>query len=70
LLYLPPNVKQVPGIKSACSEGFTFQDGSTAKADALIYCTGWLPNTEVGRKKHILNEWEEKFIVGRREYFR
>ena len=39
-MYLPSNVKQVPGIKSASSEGFTFQDDSTAKADALIYCTG------------------------------
>jgi len=39
---LPSNVKQVPGIKSASSEGFTFLDDSTAKADALIYCTGRL----------------------------
>lgn len=41
LMYVPSNVKQVPGIKSASSEGFTFLDGSTAKADALIYCTGY-----------------------------
>jgi hypothetical protein len=41
-MYVPSNVKQVPGIKSASSEGFTFLDGSTAKADALIYCTGRL----------------------------
>ncbi|XP_021928625.1 flavin-containing monooxygenase FMO GS-OX-like 3 isoform X2 [Zootermopsis nevadensis] len=41
LLYLPSNVKQVPGIKSASREGFTFHDDSTAEADALIYCTGY-----------------------------
>ncbi|XP_069693152.1 uncharacterized protein [Periplaneta americana] len=38
---LPPNVKQVPGIKSASSEGFTFMDDSKVEADALIYCTGY-----------------------------
>lgn len=42
LRYLPPNVKQVPGIKSASTEGFTFLDDSTAQVDALIYCTGRL----------------------------
>jgi hypothetical protein len=39
---MPSNVKQVPGIKSASSEEFTFLDDTTAKADALIYCTGRL----------------------------
>jgi hypothetical protein len=47
-MYLPPNVKQVPGIKSASSEGFTFQDDSSVKADALIYCTGGIINSEIG----------------------
>lgn len=41
LMYLPSNVKQVPGIKSASIEGFTLLDNSSVKADALIYCTGY-----------------------------
>jgi hypothetical protein len=51
-MYLPPNVKQVPGIKSASIEGFTFLDDSSAKSDALIYCTGRLTKSEMG-KTHI-----------------
>lgn len=41
LMYLPSNVKQVPGIKSASIEGFTLLDDSSVIADALIYCTGY-----------------------------
>jgi hypothetical protein len=52
-MYLPPNVKQVPGIKSASSEGFTFQDDSRVKADALIYCTGRLTNSEMKERRCI-----------------
>jgi hypothetical protein len=51
-MYLPSNVKQVPGIKSASIEGFTFLDDSSAKAHALIYCTGRLTNSEMG-KMHV-----------------
>jgi glyceraldehyde-3-phosphate dehydrogenase/erythrose-4-phosphate dehydrogenase len=51
-MYLPSNVKQAPGIKSASIEGFTFLDDSSVKADALIYCTGRLTNSEMG-KMHI-----------------
>jgi hypothetical protein len=58
----------VPGIKSASSEGFTFQDDSTAKADALIYCTGKLPNTEVANI-HIRNERKEKYCSGKKGIF-
>jgi hypothetical protein len=53
LMYLPPNVKQVPGIKSASSEGFTLQDDSSVKADALIYCTGRLTNSEMKGRRGI-----------------
>nr|CAD7200030.1 unnamed protein product [Timema douglasi] len=38
---LPSNLKQVPEICSASEDTLTFLDGSTCKADALIYCTGY-----------------------------
>jgi hypothetical protein len=59
-MYLPSNVKQVPGIKSASIEGFTFQDDSSAIANALIYCTGRLTNSELGNM-HI--------HIGKERYF-
>lgn len=37
---LPSNVRQVRGVVSAMEDGFEFGDGSSAQADAILYCTG------------------------------
>ncbi|KAK8725296.1 hypothetical protein OTU49_010801 [Cherax quadricarinatus] len=39
---LPPNVRQVRGVESALENGFVFGDGSSAEADVILYCTGYL----------------------------
>lgn len=39
---LPPNVRQVRGVESALENGFVFVDGSSAEADVILYCTGYL----------------------------
>ncbi|XP_069191687.1 uncharacterized protein [Procambarus clarkii] len=38
---LPPNVRQVRGVVSALENGFVFGDGSSAEADAIMYCSGY-----------------------------
>lgn len=35
------NVQQAPGVQSIQGNTFTFRDGSTAKVDSFIYCTGY-----------------------------
>ncbi|KAG8224381.1 hypothetical protein J437_LFUL005203 [Ladona fulva] len=37
----PENVRQAANIISASGDGFTLEDGTECKADALIYCTGY-----------------------------
>lgn len=37
---LPDNVHQVKGIKEASADGFVFLDGTTVRANALIFATG------------------------------
>ncbi|XP_066995497.2 uncharacterized protein [Anabrus simplex] len=38
---LPQNVKQRKSIKSALSDGFVLQDGTSIQAEVLMYCTGY-----------------------------
>ncbi|KAK3913651.1 Flavin-containing monooxygenase FMO GS-OX1 [Frankliniella fusca] len=38
---LPDNVRQVKGIKEATEDGFLLLDGSTVRADAVIFATGY-----------------------------
>ncbi|GLH12118.1 Senecionine N-oxygenase [Gryllus bimaculatus] len=50
---MPSNIQQVTSIKEATADGFILEDGSSIKADALLYCTGYkydLPflNSECG----------------------
>ncbi|KAG8224379.1 hypothetical protein J437_LFUL005201 [Ladona fulva] len=38
---LPKNVKEAENLVSATEDGFEFADGTTCKADALLFCTGY-----------------------------
>ncbi|GLH06437.1 Senecionine N-oxygenase [Gryllus bimaculatus] len=38
---MPSNIQQVTIIKEATADGFVLEDGSSIKADALLYCTGY-----------------------------
>lgn len=38
---LPDNVHQVKGIQEATEDGFVFLDGTSARADAIIFATGY-----------------------------
>ena len=42
---LPDNVRQVKGIKEAASDGFLLLDGSSVRADAIVFATGAYPCT-------------------------
>ncbi|XP_042877642.1 flavin-containing monooxygenase FMO GS-OX-like 4 [Penaeus japonicus] len=38
---LPPNMRQVAAATAATEDGFVLSDGSSVKADIILYCTGY-----------------------------